>query len=211
VNQAQFLKRCPAVWHVGPVGSWEGIKLFGFRTAEQLINRAEGLSDEEREALLTQPRAEKVKLMIEGHEVVLRDQEALTRRKEVDPAAVDGLLVADWIRALNKRVYCYTDPIAMKKAVDKYIALEGGQEVITFSPLRLYDLHRHQLELSSQNTGAIARTAGVQKHLKTFQPVGLFPDKRPAELTVLDGIDDLATVAFAERYDNEGNRAKLPR
>ena len=175
VSPDQFLQRCPTLWHVGPIGSWEGIKRLGFRTAEQLIRSAD-LEEQERTALLSEPRAHKVTLRVDGHTVVLRDQETLLRRK--DPATLmgHGLSVSDWIQILNKRVYLFNDRTSMDKVLSKYIRLDGAQEVITFSPRKLLDTCRYRIELSSQNTGAIARIAGPQKQLDTFLPVGQFPD-----------------------------------
>ena len=37
----EFLQRCPTLWHVGPVGSWEGIKRRGFEPETiNLLRRA---------------------------------------------------------------------------------------------------------------------------------------------------------------------------
>ena len=79
----QFLRRCPTLWHVGPAGSWEGIKRVGLRTAEQLINRAAALDDDERSRLLTQPRRTRVTFTVEGSSVSLRDQEPRRRTGRV--------------------------------------------------------------------------------------------------------------------------------
>lgn len=211
MNSDQFLHRCPTLWHVGPAGSWEGIRRLGFRTAEQLINGAEHLDDDERRWLLTQPRRTAVRLTVDGSVVALRDQEPLLRRKDPESLMGDGLSVSDWINILNKRVYLFTDRTAMDKVLSKYIELEGAQEVITFSPRKLLDRCRPRIELSAQNAGAIARTSGAQKHLDTFLPVGQFPDRRPAEVTVLDGIDDLSVVAFVERHERTGAKTTLAR
>jgi hypothetical protein len=69
------------VCHVGPAGVWEQISKNGFRTAEQLIGRAD-VTHEERQTLLTTPRRESVHLKIGGEEVILRDQGPLFARKD---------------------------------------------------------------------------------------------------------------------------------
>jgi hypothetical protein len=68
-----------------------------------------------------------------------------------------------------------------------------------------------RIELAAQNTGAIARKAGPQKGLDTFMPLARFPDRKPAEVTVVDGLDDLSVVVRAERHRANGDRDVLPR
>lgn len=208
MNPEQFLHRCQTLWHIGPIGSWEGIQRYGFRTAQQLIERAE-LGDDERGALMAEPRPAKVVLTIGDTTATLRDQEPLMRRKDITALLGNGMTVADWVATLNKRVYMFCDRTAMDKILLKYLELEGAQEVITFSPRKLFDVCRHRIELSAQNTGAIARMAGVQKNLDTFVSVGQFRDKKPAEVTVVDGIDDLSVVAFVDRHYGDGKKEKL--
>lgn len=209
VNPEQFLTRCPTLWHVGPVGSWEGIRRDGFRTAEQLIQAAD-LTDEERHTLRTEPRAKSVDLKVDGNHVRLRDQASLLARKDLPAILGDEVTVAEWIEMLNARVYLYADSAAMKKARDKYIALDGAQEVVTFSPRRFFDMCRPRIELSAQNSGSIQRITGSQKRRDAFVSVGMFPDKRPSEVTVRDGIDDLSCVVFVERIHSDGRVEKLP-
>jgi hypothetical protein len=187
------------------------MKRLGLRTSEQLINAADNVDDDERTRLLTQPRPTKETLIVDGMTVVLRDQEPLLRRRDVGSLMGDGLSVSDWVRILNRRVYLFTDRAAMDKVLNKYIELDGAQEVITFSPRQLFDLYRPRIELSAQNAGAIARTSGTQKRVETFLPVARFPDKRPAEVTVVDGIDDLSVVVFVERHQSGGERTLLAR
>jgi hypothetical protein len=99
----------------------------------------------------------------------------------------------------------------MDKVLRKYIELDGTQEVITFSPRKLFDLYSRRIELSARNAGAMARTSEAQKHVHTFLPVRRFPDKRPVEVTVVDGIDDLSVVVFVERHHLGGEKTTLAR
>jgi Family of unknown function (DUF7002) len=204
----QFLNRCKTICHVGPAGVWEQISQYGFQTAEQLILEAD-LSDEERQSLLSEPRREAVRLKVRGQEVTLRDQGPLFARKDLKSALDSGLDVSDWIHLLNQRVYFFTDQTSMQKLLDKYVQVDGAQDVIWLSPLKLLETEGLRLELASQNTGAIARKSGPQKTAETFVPLFRFPDRRPAEVTALGGFDDLTSVFRAERCFPDGSRTLL--
>jgi hypothetical protein len=195
----QFLERCKTLWHVGPAGSWDRIARCGFQTAQQLIEAAD-LDTDEKSRLLTLPRRSAIVLHVGDQLVVLRDQEPLFRRRDLTSVIGDGMTVADWVGYLNRRVYLFTRRSAMEKLLDKYVTRDGAQDVISLSPLRLVRVAQQQLELAAQNTGAIARRAGPQKHRDTFLPLTRFPDREPAEVTIVDGLDDLSPVVRAERH-----------
>jgi len=204
----QFLSRCKVICHVGPVGVWEQISRHGFRTAEQLILEAD-LTEEERQTLLSTPRRESVRLSVGGEDVILRDQGPLFARKDLGSILGNGLDVSDWIHLLNRRVYFFTDQTSMQKALDKYVQVDGAQDVIWLSPLKLLDAAGLRLELTSQNTGAIARRSGTQKTADAFAPLWRFTDRKPAEATIVDGLDDLSPVFRAERCFPDGRREPL--
>jgi len=204
----EFMNRCKTICHVGPAGVWEQISKDGFRTAEQLILDAD-LTDDERQRLLSQPRREEVRLRVHDQDVTLRDQGPLFARKDLKSVLDGGLDVSDWIHLLNQRVYFFTDQASMQKLLDKYVQLDGAQDVVWLSPLKLLETDGLQLELASQNTGAIARRSGPQKTADTFVPLFRFPDRRPAEVTALGGFDDLTAVFRAERCFPDGSRRLL--
>ena len=204
----QFLNRCKVICHVGPVGVWEQVTKHGFRTAEQLILEAE-LTEEERQVLLSTPRRESVRLTVRGEDVILRDQGPLFAGKDLKSILGDGLDVSDWIHLLNQRVYFFTDETSMRKFLDKYLRIDGAQEVIRLSPLKLVESAGMRLELTSQNTGAIARQSGVQKTADTFAPLWRFTDRKPTEATIFGGMDDLSPVVRAERCFEDGGRLAL--
>jgi hypothetical protein len=204
----QFLNRCKVVCHVGPAGVWEQVTKHGFRTAEQLILDAD-LPEEERQALLSTPRRESVRLTVHGEDVVLRDQAQLFARKDLKSILGDGPDVGDWIHLLNRRVYFFTDETSMRKFLDRYLLVDGSQDVIWLSPLKLVEAAGLQLELTSQNTAAIARQSGVQKTADAFAPLWRFTDRKPTEATIFGGTDDLTPVVRAERCFQDGRRQLL--
>jgi len=208
VRPDEFLDRCKSLWHVAPRGAWDSIKVSGLRTAEQLIVSAD-LDDAKRAELLASPRREPVALRVDGADVVLRDQGPLLKRNDLNTILGDGLEIADWIRLLNRRVYLFTTPAAMNRMLAKYVVRDGAQDVVVASPLRLLQAVRPRIELTDQNTGAIARRTGPQKHLDTFQRLSRFPNKTPAEVTVVDGISDLGVIVRAERRYADGRRQPL--
>ena len=204
MNQDQFLQRCKHVWHVAPAGAWESIAARGLRTAEQLIAAAD-LDEAERTQLLTEPRATDVALKVDGVEVLLRDQAPLTKHPDLPSIMEEGLSVADWIGLLNRRVFLFATPAPMKALLAKYAELHGAQDRISFSPMRLSQVVAGQLELSASNTGAIARTKGVQKRRGDFVPLSRVPGGASLkEVTIVGGLDDLSAVTRVERHYPDG-------
>jgi hypothetical protein len=110
---------------------------------------------------------------------------------------------------LNQRVYFFASEPPLQKLLDKYVERDGAQDVIWLSPLKILDVEGIRLELSSHNTGAVARKSGPQKTADAFLPLYRFPDKRPTEVTVLDGFEDLTPVFRAERCFRDGRRVLL--
>ena len=208
MKQEQFLNRCKVICHVGPGGVWEQIANHGFRTAEQLILQAD-LDEEERQTLLTTPRKESVRLSVGGEDVILRDQDSLFARKDLKPFLDSGLDISDWVRLLNQRVYFFADETPYKKFLDRYVERDGSQDVIWLSPLKLLAVEDIQLELTSKTAAAVARRTDPQRTADTFVPLFRFPDKRPTEVTVLNGLGDLSSVVRAERHFSDGRRELL--
>ena len=180
----QFLDRCKFVSHVGPVGVWEQIAKHGFRTAEQLILESD-LNEDEQQRLLSTPRRESISLCVDGDEVLLRDQGPLFARKDLASVLGDGLAVSDWVRLLNRRTFFFTDQLSMEKLRDKYAELDGAQEVIWLSPLRVIRLEGLCLELTTQNFWgdcSSKRPAKDGRHLRT-----IFEFPQPKAERVNDG------------------------
>lgn len=203
----QFLSRCPSLWHVAPAGAWEPIESIGLLTAAQLIDAAD-LDDEARTALHGEIRPESVALHVDGHDVVLRDQSPLLRG-DLAGALAPGFEISDWVKLLNRRVYLYTDRAVLRKALDAPLEAGVSLDVITFSPRRLLDQAKSQIELSARSTGTTIRKADPDKGRDTFVSISRFPDKKPAEVTIVDGLDDLSSVVRVERHDPDGTRTPL--
>lgn len=208
----QLLSRCRGLWHVAPSGAWAQIQRHGLRTAQQLIE-ASDLPEPERSELASTPRPANVPLTVDGETVVLRDQQALTRRKDLDDLLGKDMTVADWIALLNRRSYLFADQAAKTRFVDKHVAASGAQEVLIFSPRRLVELHGSRLELADQAANALGRTATSYRFRDTFMPVARFPDRLPKEVTIPDGLsaDEVAAVVMrAERVTPEGVTPLFP-
>lgn len=171
----QFKKWCPGLWHVAPTGTWEQIREHGFKTAAQLI--AEAGDDTSRPPL---------------------------RRRNVDDFGGDEA-AAKWVEQLNTRVYLFASRAPMDKMLAKYATAEGSQDVLILSTQRLLDAVRPSMQLSSQNSSAVVRVPTPEKAADMFLPIARFPDKRPAEVTVVDGFDAKGIVIRAERHYADGH------
>ncbi len=137
------------------------------------------------------------------------DQGPLFARRDLTSILGDRMAVSDWIQILNDRVYLFAQPAGLKKVLEKYVERDGGQEVITVDRRRVLEIYRHKIELAAQNTGAVARISGPQKHRDTFKSIGAFPDRVPSEVTVVDGIDDLSVFSSVVRHLPDGSSTRL--
>ena len=97
----------------------------------------------------------------------------------------------------------------MRTLLDKYVAHEGAQDVLVISPLRLLDAVDSRIAVTTQNTGAVARRAGAQNAREVFQPLRRFPNRAPTEVTVVDGVGDVAVVVRAEHVYHDARREDL--
>jgi hypothetical protein len=195
---------------VAPAGAWESVSQNGFQTAEQLIMGAD-LDDAARTVLLTQPRAEMVKLSVHGGEATLRDQSSLAARKDLATILGDEMTIPDWVRLINKRVYFYTNDLSMRKMLAKNVERFGAQDLMILSPMRILNACGGRIEMSGQNAGAVARRKGNERLVDIFKSISLSPNGPVAELTVVDGIADLSVVVHAERHHADGRIEKLKR
>jgi hypothetical protein len=189
----QFKKWCPGLWHVAPGGTWEIIREHGFKTASQLQSVAVPAGDDD--------------------SVVIETTQGSYVRKRRDPATYmgDEETTKAWVSLLDARVYLFASRLPMDKLLAKQIARDGGaQDVLIISTQRLLDAVRPSIELSSQNSSAVARVPSAEKCADMFLPLSRFPDKRPAEVTVLDGFDAKGIVIRAERHYADGHYDVLP-
>lgn len=193
----QFKKWCPGLWHVAPGGTWEIIREQGFKTAAQLQTVAVPAGDGD----------------TASDTVVIETTQGSYVRKRRDPGSYTGDedAVSSWVSLLDSRVYLFANRVAMDKLLAKQIARDNGaQDVLIISTQRLLDAVRPSIELSSQNSSAVARVPSAEKVSEMFLPLSRFPDKRPAEVTVLDGFDAKGIVIRAERHYADGHYEVLP-
>ena len=188
-------------------GAWDHISQHGFRTAEQLILAAD-LDDDARQVLLNEPRRDHVELKVDGHTVMLRDQGALFARKNWTTLLGDDLTVADWVQMLNRRIYLFASTEPMNKMLDKYLPLDGAQDVITLSPGRVLDAARGKIEMASRGVASVSKT-GPQKSRTSFVSMWESPDRVPTEVTIVDGLTDISVVVYAVRHHKDGTREVL--
>lgn len=207
----QFIRQCSILWHVGPPGSWSRISREGLRTARQLIDAAD-LDDETRRTLIEKPRRNQVELPMGDDVVILRDQEPLFSRKDITPLLARDMTVVDWLGLLDRRVYLFAGRRERDILIRKYAARHGYQEVIQIDSDRLLEVAGSRVELADQNTGAIARVSHPYKDWNTFQSIDRFPNKRPKEVTVVDGLSpaEVSLVCVTvERVLADGNVQRI--
>lgn len=114
------------------------------------------------------------------------------------------MTVADWIQLLNRRVYLFAERPGRDTLTKKYAARHGSQEIIAVEPVRLLTLAGERVELADQNTGAIARVSHPYKLRDTFKSVDQFRNRRPKEITVVNGFTSVEILDAVSRVDRVG-------
>jgi len=110
----------------------------------------------------------------------------------------DGMDVAECVRVLNRRTYLLSREASMRTLLR---STSHARTPRTSSASRTSASRRvgSRIELTTQNTGAVARRAGAQKSQDVFPVAATVPNRAPTEVTVVIGVSDVGVVVRAER------------
>ena len=170
--------------HITRGGSEDAVLAHGLRPASYWVERAVGLSADERRRLLEWPRPVGCWLELEtGHRVWLRDQQPLLRGRLAN-VLLPGTTVAEFMRGLNDRVYLYPDAAGAGPLVEKYRRI-GDQSVLHLLASTILAAVGERVEFTRFNPGAIGRQAAPYKSLDQFVPAERWTGGRPREIAVV--------------------------
>lgn len=190
----RFIERFPRLYHLAYAENWPLIQQHGLLSTQSLLELFL-VSPEEREALLSQRRAQSVKIRHPEHgwEATVRDQHPLNEKK------LRGCLVemepAEWYRLLNGRVFFWPTSDRLEGMRKAYNGVPSV--LLEFDTRRLVERYGPDIELSRINSGSTGRYAAAPRGRDTFVSLADYKDSEVAEITVRDRVSPLADILLS--------------
>jgi hypothetical protein len=199
--------------------AWPSIRRLGLLSASKLVE------------LFDVPPARRIRLISqrrEGSETIehpaygtalLRDQAPMSEPKL--RACLTDLEPTQWYELLNRRIFLWPSFEKLTGLLGASAYSDRPHIILTIDSARLIERYRSQIELSAINSGATLYNP-PPRGSKTFRSLTAFPFEElvkggrtrkaaVAEVTVLHGISDIATVVDrVERVHPGGRRDLLP-
>lgn len=201
----------PRLYHLTTPGAWEAIKRHGLLSTESLLRRIGVLEADVQERIARRrPQREVLETTPLGR-VVLNDNIPLHEGK-LASALDDGLTVADWLRALNQRVFFWVREPVMTRLAKARVNRTDPRELLVFCTRSLVAANGSRMEVAPFNTGSTLYDP-ARRGLSTFTPVGAMayavwrqkrmpPNKSPdrvVEVVVRDGVADVESHLIERR------------
>jgi hypothetical protein len=182
VQESEFVRRHPVVFHMTNATAWPLIRQHGLLSAKAIC-KLEGLSNDE---TLRQIRTYRSRKVFIG-KFILRDQKPLRPHNLVRNLADSGLNSEDWCELLNERVFFATKEMFIRQLRQSYI--DEPVTILVVETAKLLDCHRDTAQLCRYNSGA----SRMPNHLKSraiFQTLDSATHP-PKELTIMDAIPNI--------------------
>lgn len=196
VSPAELAARHPRLFHMAEAGSWPSIRERGLLSTSALLDLFE-VPDEQRPALEARRRPESVQLRHPVHgEAWLRDNKPVNLT--VLRRTLDGWSEEQYFRALNRRVFLWTD----RERLDGLLASPSyrgrAHDVLELDTAALLARHGGRVELSAVNSGAVTQFSKTPRGPSLFSTLEEYPwrerRRSAVELTVLHGIPDIGDL-----------------
>ena len=159
----------PRLYHVTAPGGIEGIRRHGLLSARAILDRL-GVEGEERERLLTRRRATEVALSRPGRGAFTINDNLPLTEAALETCLDDGIAPAEWLRALNDRVYFWPSEKRLATLLGARMNRDRAREVIVFDALPLARAHAERVRLSPINGGSTIRKP-ARRGRATYAPL----------------------------------------
>jgi hypothetical protein len=212
VEEHEFVRRYPRLWHVADGEAWDGITRHGLLSSRMLVDL---YKRDDADELLGQRREKAVVLDDEElGRAVLRDQE-LADPERLAACLTNGMTVEQWFRMINGFVHLYAKDKQLDPFRDRYRE-RGPIVVLTFRTNSLVRSHGEFMLLATTATGSTAdrRTVSTARGVETFERLRRYDAKRwPSvqEVVVRDAVQNpLKHLESAVRLFPDGTEEELP-
>jgi hypothetical protein len=184
--------------------TWPLIKQHGLLTSNQIIERSD-LEQAQIEVKKHAHRANKETYNVTGIGTVsLRDQVPMAP-KRLALALSDGLSPKDWYSLINERVFFWAEEERLNRLLNARLYSKLEHDVLTISTESLLHSHSANIRLSHMNSGNTfpsphKRGADLFKTIQEYEVKANGNPKKPVvEITVLDGVPDIASHVISVR------------
>jgi hypothetical protein len=159
----------PRLFHVTTPGAWRSIERHGLLSTAALLDLF-GIDGARRAELTGQRRPSEIRIAHPVHgEAVLNDNLPLSERA-LAGCLDDGLRPAEWLHALNQRVFFWADEAGLQRLLAARMNRGRTREILVFDTLALARAHAERIEISPINSGATIRKP-ARRGLSTFTPL----------------------------------------
>ena len=163
----------PRLYHLTAPGAHRGIERHGLLSARAILDLA-GVAGDERRRLLERRRPAEVTVAHpERGAFTINDNLPLTEAA-LERCLDDGLSPADWLRALNGRVYLWPSEERLATLLGARTNRDREREVLVFDTRSLAGAHADRVRLSPINGGSTIRKP-ARRGLATYAPLLAHP------------------------------------
>ena len=205
MEDAELVERFPRLFHMAAAGSWPTIRTHGLLSTRWLVDRCDPDPPTRARVLDRRRDASVVLRDPDGGDVVVRDQSPL--REHILTRVLTDLTVAQWLDVLNDRVFFWLDPERLAGLLRARRYRRDPHDVLTVDTENLLAAHGDRVRLSALNSGATLYPNAPPRGSGTFRTVAEhpWPARRPVELAVIDGVEDLVDhLVRVERRHPDG-------
>ena len=215
---SEFVRLYPRLFHMAADGSWPSIERHGLLSTTGLLDRWE-VAPQVRSELLHSARVSSA--VVEHPDfgrAIVRDQKPIHIPSLA--SSLDGMTVAEWLDALNDRVFFFVQRERMQGLLSARSYRGRPHTVITIDTARLVADYESRIELCGINSGFAQRHSKAARGRNTFQPIAAYrhPDRevprtRPrwdiAELSIRTGVPNVCD--YVVRVDRMQDAVVLDR
>lgn len=193
----KLIELYPQIYHMAERDSWPSIREHGLMSSNEVVRRS-GTTGQAAINLRRKHRAAKLSVQVPSiGTVVLRDQIPMPP-KRISDALPQGVSASDWYEVINQRVFFWAEEERLHRLLNarQYRHLE--HDVLTVNTASLLGAHAERMRLCHMNSGntfpvAFDRNADIFKRIEDYNVnTKGNPVKRVVEVTILDGVPDIA-------------------
>ena len=159
----------PRLYHLTAPGAHRGIARHGLLSARAIAELV-GLDGEARRTVLERRRPAEVTLSHPEHGAFTINDNLPLTEAALERCLDDGLSPADWLRALNGRVYLWPSEERLRTLLGARTNRDRAREVLVFDTRSLVAAHAERVRLSPINGGSTIRKP-ARRGRSTYAPM----------------------------------------
>lgn len=169
MSPEDLAKLHPHLYHVTDPSALDGIRRHGLLSTSNLLTLFE-VQEPARALIERVRRSGSLTLVHPEHGYATIADNAPLNEQKLAKCLDDGLVVADWLRKLNERVFFWSNKRRLDSFLNAQLNRNRPRLVLVFDTLRLAKSHASRMELAPFNTGSTAYTP-TRRGLSTFTPL----------------------------------------